>query len=328
MEFEAPEPPDSARELLPEEADSFGQGLFNVMAAAAKELAPSLSAAAGCCLRVAAAVLLTALAGELAPGVSAGALELCGTAAVAALLLEPSAALIELGAQTVRELQDYGKLLAGVLASAMGARGSVSASAALYAGTAFFHGILGAAVTAVFLPMLWMYLALAIADGAIGDRLLSRCKGLLRWCMEWALKLTLYLFTGYMTVTGVVSGTADAAAAKAARIAISGAVPVVGGILSDAADAVLLSASALGSSAGIWGILTVAAVFSIPAIRLGGQYLLLKLTAALGESMGQLRCAALAGDFASAMGLLLALVSTQTVLLLISSVCFLRGLGA
>ena len=327
MEFEAPPPPDSAAELLPKEADSFGEGLWNVLREGAVYLAPSMREAVRCCLQVFAAVLLTAMVGQFAPGISRTALDLCGTAAVAVLLLEPSSALLELGVETVRELQEYGKLLAGVLASAMAARGGVTASAALYAGTAVFHGALGAAVTAAFLPMLWMYLALAVADSALGDKLLSKLKALLRWMMEWSLKLTLYLFTGYMTITGVVSGTADAAASKAAKIAISGAVPVVGGILSDAADAVLLSAAALGSGAGVWGILTVIAVFCAPALRLGCQYLLLKITAAAGESLGSGQCCGLAEDFAGALGLVLALVSTQTVLLLISVVCFLRGMG-
>ena len=92
-----------------------------------------------------------------------------------------------------------------------------------------------------------MLLALSIARAAVGEQILGKLSALIKWLMEWALKLCLYLFTGYMAITGVVSGTADAAAGKAARIAISGAVPVVGGILSDAADAVLLSAAALGS---------------------------------------------------------------------------------
>ena len=327
MEFEAPPPPDSAAALLPKQADSFGEGLWNVLREGAEYLTPSLHEAAQCCLRVFAALLLTAMAGQFAPGISKMALELCGTAAVAVLLLEPSSALLELGVQTVRELQEYGKLLAGVMASALAARGGVTASAALYAGTAVFHGALGGVVTAVFLPMLWMFLALALADAALGDKLLSKLKAFLRWLMEWSLKLTLYLFTGYMTITGVVSGTTDAAASKAARIAISGAVPVVGGILSDAADTVLLSAAALGSGAGIWGILTVIAVFCTPALRLGCQYLLLKITAAAGESLGAGRSCALAEDFAGALGLVLALVSTQTVLLLISTVCFLWGMG-
>ena len=161
----------------------------------------------------------------------------------------------------------------------------------------------------------------------MGEPILERLGALVRFCAEWALKLGLYLFTGYMAVTGVVSGAADALAGKAAKIAISGAVPVVGGILSDAADAVLLSAATLGSGAGIWGILTVLAVFLAPALRIGVQYLLLKLTAAAGEALGCGRCAAVVGDFAGVLGLLMALCWTQAVMLLITSVCFLKGMG-
>lgn len=327
MEFEAPAPPEDAAEFLPEEADSFGEGLWNVAEAAVQVISPSLAEAAQSCLRVFAAILLVGLAGQLAPGLSDRTLELAGVAAVAALLLEPSASLIRLGVETVTDLREYGKLLLPVMASALAARGGVSSSTALYVGTAFFDTVLGAAVSGVMVPMLWMYLALCIAYGAVGDGMLQKLRDLIRWLMEWVLKLSLYLFTGYMAVTGVVSGTADAAASKAARIAISGAIPVVGGILSDATDTVLLSAAALGSGAGIWGILTVLAIFCAPVIRIGCQYLLLKLTAAVGEALGGSRCAALAGDLAGALGLLMALVSTQLVLLLVSTVCFLQGVG-
>ena len=73
--------------------------------------------------------------------------------------------------------------------------------------------------------------------------------------------------------------------------------------------------------------MTVIAIFCAPAIGIGVRYLILKLTGAAASSMGSGRCAGLIGDFAAAMGLLLALVSTQAVLLLISSVCFLRGVA-
>lgn len=327
MEFEAPPAPESAREYLPKEADTFGEGLWNVTSAALEELSPALSAAAESCLRLLCAMLLTAVAARFAPECSSQAVELAGVAAAAALLLEPSRSMIEMGVETVQQLRDYGKLLLPVMASALAAQGGINASGALYVGTAAVDTILGGLVSSVVVPMLWMYLALSVAGAAAGTELLARLRELLRRVMEWALKLTLYLFTGYMAVTGAVSGTADAAAAKAARIAISGAVPVVGGILADAADTVLLSASALGSGAGIWGILTVLAIFCAPVLRIGCQYLLLKLTAMVGSALGAGRSAALAGDAAGGLGLLMALVSTQMVLLLVSTVCFLRGVG-
>lgn len=327
MDFSPPQAPDSARQYLPNQADSFGEGLWNIAKAAISALEPSVHEAAVCCVRLFGALLLTAVGSQFHMGGSGQALELAGTAAVSALLLEPSGALLELGLQTVRDLQEYGKLLLPVLASALAATGGVTASTGLYVGTAAFNTVLSSVIPKLMLPLLRLLLALSIAHGAVGEPLLARLGELFRWCAEWVLKIGLYLFTGYMALTGVISGAADALAGKAARIAISGAVPVVGGILSDAADAVLLSAATLGSGAGVWGILTVLAVFCAPALRIGVQYLLLKLTAAAGEALGCGRCAGVVGDFAGALGLLMALCWTQAVLLLITAVCFLRGMG-
>ena len=325
MDFSAPAPPEAAAEFLPKEADSFGEGLWNVLSAAVETIHPALHEGVRCCLRALCAVLVISMAGQFLSKKTA--LELAGVAIVAAILLEPAAELMELGLETAQELRSYGNLLLPVMASALAASGGITASSALYVGTAVFDAVLSTAMTAVFIPLLSAYLALSITFGAVGEELPGKLRDLCRWCMEWAMKLTLYLFTGYMTITGVVSGTADAAAGKAAKIAISGAVPVVGGILSDATDAVLLSASTLGSGAGVWGILTVVAIFCAPAIGIGVRYLLLRVTAAVASSMGSGRCAALIGDFAAAMGLMLALVSTQAVLLLISAVCFLKGVA-
>ena len=327
MDFQAPPPPQSAQAIMPKEADSFGEGLWHVTAEATELLAPSLTEAASCCLRVFAAILLIAMIGQFSGNLSVSAMDLAGAAAVGSLLLGPSASMIELGISTVESLRQYGLLLLGVLTSALAAAGGVTSATALYAGTAIADAFLGSAVSALFVPMLWMFLTLAVGQAAASSKLLEKLKTLIGKLMEWILKGTLTLFTAYMTVTGIVSGTADAAAGKAARIALSGAVPVVGGILSDAADAVLLSAAALGGGAGVWGILTILALFCAPAVRIGCQYLLLKLTAAVGESIGGSRCASLISDFASAMGLLMALVCTQTLLLLISAVCILRGVG-
>ena len=326
MDFSAPAAPESAEEFLPKEADTFAEGLWNVLKAAVSALEPSLAGAVKSCVRLFGAMLLVALAGQVLPK-GQNVLELTGTAAVAALLLEPSGSLLELGVETVRDLQEYGKLLLPVLASALAATGGVTSSTGLYVGTAVFNTLLSAAIPSLMLPILKLLLVLSIAHGAVGEPILARLGALVRFCAEWALKLGLYLFTGYMAVTGVVSGTADALAGKAAKLAVSGAVPVVGGILSDAADAVLLSAATLGSGAGIWGILTILAVFLAPALRIGVQYLLLKLTAAAGEALGCGRCAGVVGDFAGAMGLLMALCWTQAVMLLITSVCFLKGMG-
>lgn len=328
MEFTAPEAPDRVAGVVEEKAGSFGEGLWNVIRYGIGQLDTSLRDAMGVSLSVTAAVMVCALLREVCAGLSAKAVELACSVAVAGLLLEPSSSLIGLGTDTARELSEYGKLLLPVLTGAMAAQGGVTASAALYAGTALFDSLLSAFLTRLMVPMLWLFLALAIGNSSLRADLLGKMRDFTGWLMGWVLKIVLYLFTGYMAVTGVVSGTADAFAVRAAKAAISTAVPVVGGILSDASEAVLISAGTLGSAAGIYGMLTVLALFAGPFVRLGVQYGLLKGVGALCASFDAGGSASgLVNGFATAMGLVLGMVGTQTILLMISMLCLMKGVG-
>ena len=106
----------------------------------------------------------------------------------------------------------------------------------------------------------------------------------------------------------------------------SGIVPVVGSIISDASEAVLISAGVMKSAAGIYGLLALAAILIEPFIRIGAQYLLLKATAGLCGVFDSSEGNVLVGDFSGAMGVLLATTGTVSLILLISTVCFMKGL--
>ena len=69
------------------------------------------------------------------------------------------------------------------------------------------------------------------------------------------------------------------------------------------------------------------AVFLSPFLKIGVHYLILKLTAAVCGIFGEKGLTELIGDFSTAMGLLLAMTGSECLLLLISTVCFLKGVG-
>ena len=144
--------------------------------------------------------------------------------------------------------------------------------------------------------------------------------------MTWLLKTLLYGFTAYLSLTGVVSGTTDQAALKAAKMTISGMVPVVGSILSDASEAVLVSAGVIKNGVGIAGMLAVIAIAIVPFLQLGIQYLTLKLTGALCKLFGDGPVAALVEDFSTGMGFLLGMTGAMSLMLIISLMCFLKGM--
>lgn len=323
-ELTAPPVPTDAAKIMPERAESFAEGLWDLTRAAVFQLQPDIREAAASCLGVLAAVLLTSLTDSL-PGMTKNASDLVGTVTVGTMLLGSTNALIHLGTETVTELSQYGKLLLPVMTAAMAAQGGVTTSASLYMGTTVFNSVLGAFISGLLVPMLYLFLALAVANSAIGEDGLKKLRDFLKWTMVWGLKIILYVFTGYMGITGVVSGTTDAATLKAAKLTISGVVPVVGGILSDASEAVLVSAGVIKNSAGIYGLLAVISICIGPFLRIGIHYLLLKATAAIGGVFGSKRITGLIGDYSTAMGFVLAMTGSVCVLLLISTVCFLGG---
>lgn len=326
MDFTPPSAPPDVQDLLHAETESFAQGLWTVIKSAIAKLAPELTASAGSCLTLTAVVLLASVLNAM-PGSSKKVIRFVTTLALSAILLGQANAMINLCARTVREISDYGKLLLPVMTAALAAQGGATGATALYAGTALFDTVLSSIITNLLVPMVYMFLALAAANSATGEDLLKKLRDFIKWLMTWSLKMLLYIFTGYLGITGVITGTADAAAVKAAKLTISGVVPVVGGILSDASETVILSAGVMKNAVGIYGLLAVAAIWITPFLQIGAQFLLLKLTAVLCAVFGVKEASELIEDFSSAMGLLLGMTGTVSLLMLISTICFMKGMG-
>lgn len=324
-EITAPAVPEAGEDLMPE-TQSFGDGLWEMLQKALVKVRPDLAEASKVCMAVIAAVLMVSILQSFSGTIKTVA-EFSGAVAVASGLLLTANSMIQLGAETVTELSSYGKLLLPVMTTALAAQGGISSSTALYTGTAVFDAVLSNLISKFLVPMVYLFLALAAANSAAGEDVLKKMRDFIKWLISWCLKTILTIFTSYMGITGVVSGTTDAASLKATKATISTFVPVVGGILSDASEAVLVSAGLAKNAAGIYGIFAVLAVFVEPCLKIGLHYMMLKLTASVCGIFGSKRMTDLIADFSTAMGLLLAMTSSVCVLLLISTVCFLKGAG-
>lgn len=326
MDFTAPEVPKSGEEWMPSETETFGEGLWKVARNAISALNPDLAEACRVCVQIFAVMLLISLLRSFT-GMSKRAVELVGTVTVAGILLTTANSLLRLAANTVVELSEYGKLLLPVMTAAMAAQGGLTSSAALYAGTTLFDAVLSKAISGILIPLVYVSMALSVANCALGEDLLKKLQEFVKWLMTWCLKTILYVFTGYIAITGVVSGGTDAATLKATKLTISGMVPVVGGILADASEAVLVGAGVMKNAAGVYGMLALLAVWIGPFLKIGVQYLILKLTAAVCGVFGAKPTVQLVQDFSGHMGFLLGMTGSVCLLMLISTICFMKGVG-
>lgn len=326
MEYSAPAPPDSVQELVPYEPETFAQGLWSVIQDGIRLALPDLAQGAGVCLSLIAGMILISLAGSFGQGVG-NSIQWISVLFVSAALLSQTHSLLTLGVETIQQISEYGKLLLPVITTALAAQGGITSAGALYLATVVFDTLLTSTASFLLVPMLYIFVALSIGVAALESEMLAKWKMSVKWMMTWIIKASLYLFFTYMTITGVVSGTADQTAVKATKLTISGMVPVVGGMLADASEAVVIGAGIMKNAVGISGLLVILAIWITPFCRIGLQYLLLKITAAISKGLCRKETAGLIDDFSDSMGMILALTGACCIYMMISIICFMKGMN-
>ena len=326
LELEIPDVPGTAQGYMPNPESDFGAGLWQVIRKAVAAVRPDLQEAARVCVGIGCGAALLSVFRFL-PGQSAGVTELTCVAVVSVLLLSSTGSMIRLAENTVKEISEYARLFFPVLTTAMAAEGKGGTSAALYAGTMICNTLLSSAVTGLLIPVVYLYLALAIGCAMTDQEILGKILTSIRQFVSWGMKMILYAFTGYMAISGAISGTADATALKMTKMAISGMVPAIGGILANASEAVLIGAAAAKQAAGLYGVFAFLALWLKPFLTIGSHYLVLKLTGAICGIFDVRKVSDLLERFGVAMGILLAMTGTVSVMLMISITCFLKGVG-
>lgn len=307
------------------EERSWQEDLAGLLVHAVSGLSDSFRTGLACASAVLAAAVLCSLVSGLAHGAALS--RLLGTLAITGAVAGSVNASLTLAVETVRRLNEYGLLLLPSLGALSTAAGQPSAGAAVYAAGAVFLDVLLQLSSRLVVPLALLYAACCAADCAIGGGRLAALRDFLKWLASTLLKWTTYVFTGYLTVSGVIGGSADAVRQKAARVAFSGAVPVVGSILADSADSILAAASAVRSAAGIYGMLAVLALCLGPFLRIALQYLLLKGSAALCGLFGQPELTTLADKLSDALGLLLALVGAYAAAMFLCVALSMKAVG-
>ena len=244
-----------------------------------------------------------------AAGSEVNYVSMAGALVVTALTAGSVRGLMTLGMETIEQLDVFSKALLPTLAAAVAASGGIVSAGVKQVATAFFAELLITLIRNVLMPLVYVCVAAAAAEAMLPGHGLGRIGKGVSKAVTWLLTGALILFTGYLAVSGALSGSSDALTAQLTKNAISTAVPVVGGIISDAAGSVL---------AGAFGMLAVLAICLLPFLRLAVQYLLYKLTAFLAATVGSAPLVGLIDALGSAFGLVLGMAGCCSLLLLIS----------
>ena len=298
------------------------QGLSNLLADAVDQAGALFRASLATAAKLVVVVLLCSLVESVRVGAGEGlqAVTIAGALAITALTMTDMAAMIGLGRDTLDRMTGLSNLLLPAMAVLTAATGSVTAAAARQGATVLFSQLLITAMDRLLVPLVYAFVAVSCAHAAVGNPGLKKAADLLKGAVTFLLTALLLAFVGYLTASGAIAGSVDAAAVKAAKLAISRAIPVVGGILADASESVLAGAGALRGTVGLVGLLVVLALCLTPFLRLAFQYLVYKGAAALCAMVAQPRLSGLIDAIGSAFGLVLGMTGAGALLLLVSLV--------
>ncbi len=311
---------DAGAGLTLDESFDFGEAIGQLLSAAGDTLHGAVAAATRSAVLLLIVILFCEMANlffaHAAP--SGGVTTLVGVLAITAIAVTDVSSLIDIGSQTIGNLSDFSKLLIPVMTACSAATGGVTAATARQAATLLFANVLVTAIERVLMPFVYLYVSASVAYAALDNEGLKAIARLFKWAITVTLTAMLTVFTIYLSVTNFAAAGADAVAIKLTRTVISGMVPVVGGILSDASETVLAGAAVVRSTVGVFGIATVLFFCAGPFLYLGSRYLAYRLVSVLASLISESRTARLIEEIGSAFSLVLGMTGSVALLVMIS----------
>ena len=164
-------------------------------------------------------------------------IDICGACAAAGILIGGVDSLISQTTEAIYRMSDYSKAALPVVFTAAAAGGAVSSAGLRYGAVGLALDIMMSLTQRTVIPLIYAYLSLSLTNVIFPHKLLGAVCSFAKWTATTVMTGATLAFTLYLSTTGAITGAVDAAAVKTARSVISGALPVVGGMMSDASAA-------------------------------------------------------------------------------------------
>ena len=138
----------------------------------------------------------------------------------------------------------------------------------------------------VIMPLCGAFSAFGVSASLSPELKLTKLAEMIKKLAIGVLSFAAAAFSAVLGLKSLLAGSADTLTSKGIKLALSFAVPIVGGALSDAYSSIIGSVTLLKSTVGVFGVIAVV-LMDLPVIlQLTARILLLKLLGVLSSSMG------------------------------------------
>ncbi len=234
--------------------------------------------------------------------------ELAGATVILTLAMASNGTLLALCQKSIGNLDAFTKLLTGVFAVASAAAGRPASAVATAGAAMLFSDVMLTLSLNVFLPAVTIYLLLVYGGVVSENGALRQAATVGKWAVTTFFKVFLTGYFAYLTFTGLVSGSADAAAVKTAQ-SLTGAVPLVGSVIAGASETLLSGAALLRAGIGFFGFLGAAAICLTPFLQGICHLLVFRVLSVFAASFAEGGIKTMLDGLANAYGMLVGILT-------------------
>lgn len=246
-------------------------------------------------------------------------------------------ALVYLGLQSFRTTATIGKESVDTMVSLMHAMlpmlAAMLAAAGAVTSATIFHPLLITAVSGMatvieraVLPLCLMSAALGLLGQFSKEFPLNKLAGLARQLAMATMGLFFTLFMGVIAIRGAIAPVADGLGIRTAKFLSGAFIPVVGGMLADAAEVIAGSSLLLKNAIGAAGLVAVLLISVFPLVKILAILLIYRVATALIQPISDARLVDAMGTLADSLALVFASVAASALLFFVA-ITIIVGVG-
>lgn len=196
---------------------------------------------------------------------------------------------IHMGREVVEKMVTFMQALLPLLLTLLVAVGGITSAAIFHPIVFITITTFGTIIKNVILPLIFFAAVLEILNGLSTQFQVSRLAGLLKGAAMGLMGLLSTIFLGVMAIQGVAGAVGDSVTFRTAKFATDTFIPVVGGVFSDALEAVIRSSLLIKNAVGIAGVVILAMILVIPMVKIITIAFIYKLAGAVIQPIGEER---------------------------------------
>lgn len=225
--------------------------------------------------------------------------------AIIIVLMSGIVGVIQAVTETINALSTLSSALFPVLLTLLSMLGGTTVVAAYSPMVAVLSSVIMKLVTVAVLPAFISTIVFSVVGNISKSVKLDKLTQLVKSASTWLIGIVFGLFATFLTVQGITGGIADKFGFNLAKFALSSYVPILGGYLSDGFDLLGASIMLIKNALGYSGVVILLATVLFPLVKVIIFTMILRLTAAVTEPMGDARAASLMHTVAGNMNLLI-----------------------